>query len=119
MKLYESAEDYLETILILAQQLEHVHAVDIARHLNFTKASVSIAMHKLKDNGYITIASDGSISLKTKGKKIATAVYDRHLIISKLLIDLGVPKDIALDDACKIEHDISEETFEALKKKVK
>jgi len=119
MKLYESAEDYLEAILVLSQRLDKVHSIDVAKHLNFTKASVSIAIHKLERNGMLTIEPDGSLILTKLGLDTAKAVYDRHLVISTALIKIGVPQEIALEDACKIEHDISKETFEALKKIVK
>ena len=119
MKLYESAEDYLEIILILSKELESVHSIDIARDMNFSKPSVSVAMHKLKDNGYIQIEDDGSILLTAEGRKIAENVYERHLTITQALIKLGVDEKQAKIDACKIEHDISEETFQALKKAIK
>ena len=118
MKLYESAEDYLERILILSKELESVHSIDIARDMNFSKPSVSVAMHKLLDNGYILFEDDGAIVLTAEGRKIAEAVYDRHLTITKALVKLGVDEKQAKIDACKIEHDISEETFKALKKAV-
>ena len=116
MKLYESAEDYLETILVLGKKNPSVHAIDIAREMNFSKPSVSIAMHKLEDNGYIKITDDGSILLTNKGRKIAEAVYERHVILSQALMKIGVSEEQALIDACKVEHDISIETFEAIKK---
>ena len=119
MKLYESAEDYLERILILSKKLESVHSIDIARDMNFSKPSVSIAMHKLEKDKYITFQDDGSISLTPKGRKVAEAVYDRHVTITKALMQMGVSEEQAKIDACKIEHDISEETFKALKKAVK
>ena len=119
MKLYESAEDYLERILILSNQLGSVHSIDIARDMNFSKPSVSVAMHKLEDSQYIVFSDDGSISLTPEGKRIAEAVYDRHVTITKALIQMGVSEEQAKIDACKIEHDISEETFKALKKAVK
>ena len=118
MKLYESAEDYLERILILSKELESVHSIDIARDMNFSKPSVSVAMHKLQDNGYIIFEDDGAIVLTPEGRKIAEAVYDRHLTITKALVKLGVNEKQAKIDACKIEHDISDETFQALKKAV-
>ena len=116
MKLYESAEDYLERILILSNQLDVVRAIDIARDMSFSKPSVSVAMHKLEDNGYIKIKSDGAIVLTEKGLKIAQAVYERHLVLSKALMAIGVSEEQAKIDACKVEHDISEETFEAIKR---
>ena len=118
MKLYESSEDYLETILVLGTKIGKVHAIDIARDMGFSKPSVSVAVHKLADNGYINIADDGVITLTEKGNEIATKVYDRHVTISKALMSLGVSEEQALIDACKIEHDLSEESFESIKKAV-
>lgn len=115
MKLYESAEDYLETILILTQRNGVVHAVDIARELQFTKASVSVAMHKLEDTGYIAIKKNGEIILTEEGYKIASSVYERHVILTEMLVSIGVSEEQAEIDACKVEHDISKETFEAIK----
>ena len=119
MKLYESSEDYLETILILKERKGNVHAIDIAREMGFSKPSVSIAIHKLEDNGYLTITEDGNILLTESGSEIANKIYDRHLTISKALTMLGVNEEQSLVDACKIEHDISEETFSKLKEFVK
>ena len=115
MKLYESAEDYLETILILTQRNGVVHAVDVARELQFTKASVSVAMHKLEDTGYIAIKKNGEIILTEEGYKIASSVYERHVILTEMLVSIGVSEEQAEIDACKVEHDISKETFEAIK----
>ena len=119
MKLYESSEDYLETVLILKERNGNVHAIDIAREMGFSKPSVSIAIHKLEDNGYLTIAEDGNILLTESGSEIANKIYDRHLTISKVLTMLGVNEEQSLVDACKIEHDISEETFAKIKEFVK
>ncbi len=119
MKLYESAEDYLERILILQEKLGHVRAIDLVHDMNFSKPSVSVAMHKLEDNGFIKIEDDGNIVLTKKGKEIAESVYDRHITITKALVNLGVSEEQARIDACKIEHDISEETFSKLKEVVK
>ncbi len=119
MKLYESSEDYLETVLILKERKGNVHAIDIAREMGFSKPSVSIAIHKLEDNGYLTITEDGNILLTESGSEIANKIYDRHLTISKALTMLGVNEEQSLVDACKIEHDISEETFSKLKEFVK
>ncbi len=114
MNLYESAEDYLERILMLQQENGNVRAIDIAHSLNFSKASVSIAMKKLLENGYITM--DGSsILLTKKGLEIANKVYEKHTILSNFLICLGVNDNIAKADACKIEHDLSDEAFAAIK----
>ena len=118
MNIYESAEDYLERILILQERNENVRSIDLAHDMGFSKPSVSVAVHKLADNGYIDIADDGVITLTEKGNEIATKVYDRHVTISKALMSLGVSEEQALEDACKIEHDLSEESFESIKKAV-
>ncbi|MBR1969155.1 MAG: metal-dependent transcriptional regulator [Clostridia bacterium] len=115
MKLKESAENYLETILIIKKQQGYVRSIDIAHMLSFSKPSVSIAMKSLKDNGYISIDEKGAISLTEEGRIIAENVYERHEIIASMLISLGVPEDIAYEDSCKIEHVISPETFARLK----
>lgn len=119
MKLYESAEDYLERILILSEKLEKVRAIDIVRDMGFSKPSVSIALHKLEDNGYVNILEDGQIKLTNKGKKIAESIYDRHLTLTKALMKIGVSEEQAKIDACKVEHDISQETFIKIKEAVK
>ena len=118
MKLYESSEDYLETILILSKKNEHVRAIDIVRDMGFSKPSVSVAMHKLADNGYIQIAKDGDITLTEAGLEVAEKIYERHVTLSKALIMLGVNEEQALIDACKIEHDLSEESFQKIKEAV-
>ena len=105
--------DYLETILILSKK-GHVRAIDIVNELNYSKPSVSIAMKKLKENGYIEI-NNSNITLTPLGHQIATNIYERHKIITKALVLLGVDEKTALDDACKIEHDLSDETFNAIK----
>lgn len=116
MNLYESAQDYLERILMLSQELVNVRSVDIARSLNFSKPSVSIAMKKLSENGYIEIDANAYIHLTEKGKEIANAVFERHKILTSILVNLGVEESVAKLDACKVEHDLSEETFAAIKK---
>lgn len=116
MNKFESSEDYLERIYMLSEKKEHVRMIDIARSMNFSKPSVSIAMKKLMENGFIIISSEGYISLTEKGKDIALSIYDRHKIISAILIKLGVNENVALLDACKVEHDLSDESFLALKK---
>ena len=113
MKLLKSGEDYLETILILSKK-GNVRAIDIVNELNYSKPSVSIAMKKLKENGYIKI-NNSNINLTSQGYEIASRIYERHEILTKALVLLGVKKEVALEDACKIEHDISEESFEAIK----
>ena len=116
MQLFESGEDYLERILILKERNGQVRSIDIAIDMGFSKPSVSIAMKKLRENGYITIDENGLISLTDDGYEIASCIYERHQVLTELFISLGVSEDIAKKDACKIEHDISEETFEAIKK---
>ena len=111
----ESAENYLETILILSRRLPVVRSVDIANELGFKKSSVSIAMKNLREKNHITVTDAGFIYLTDSGKDIAELIYERHEFVSEWLIKLGVPKDIAIEDACKIEHDISEESYERIK----
>ena len=118
MKIYESAEDYLERILQLQEKQERVISLDIANSMKYSKPSVSRAMKNLRENGYIIIDSTGAITLTEKGKKIATRIYERHKIISEVLMRLGVSEENAVKDACKIEHDLSDETFDAIKKHI-
>ena len=115
MKIQESAENYLETILILSKKKAHVRSIDIATELNFSKPSVSIAMKNLRENGYIIMKPDGYITLTEKGRAIADPIYERHQVISKMLMMLGVSEQTATEDACRIEHVISPESFEAIK----
>ena len=114
MEIHESAEDYLEQILMLLEQKGYARSTDIALGLNVTKPSVSVAMKKLRENGYIHMGSDGLISLTDKGYAIARRIYDRHKALTRYLIQLGVPEETAREDACKIEHDLSEASFEAI-----
>ena len=114
MNIYESAEDYLEQILMLLEQKGHARSVDIAAGLNVSKPSVSVAMKKLKENGYIKMSTDNLISLTDKGYAIARKIYDRHQALTKYLVQIGVSEETAREDACKVEHDLSEETFDAL-----
>ena len=116
MNIYESAEDYLERILILKEQQGKVISLDIANSMNYSKPSVSRAMKNLRENGYIVINTAGEIDLTEKGLDIATKIYERHQVISNVLQLIGVSKEVALRDACKIEHDLSEETFNAIKR---
>ena len=118
MTIYESAEDYLERILILSEQMEYVRAIDIVNDMGFSKPSVSIAMKKLQMNNYIEVGEKGHITLTPAGEKIAKRIYERHLVLTKILMDLGVPEETAKTDACKIEHDLSDESFEAIKKHI-
>lgn len=116
-KIKESSEDYLECILILSQSRENVRSIDIVKHMNLSKPSVSVAMKKLRESEYIEMNSDGYISLTQSGKTIAEKIYERHVFISQWLEDLGVNPETALEDACRIEHVLSDETFEAIKSK--
>ena len=116
MKLLKSGEDYLETILILSKK-GNVRAIDIVNELNYTKPSVSIAMKKLKENGYIEI-NNSNITLTQSGYEIASRIYERHEILTRALTLLGVDKETALKDACKLEHDLSDESFNAIKNHV-
>lgn len=118
MKINESAENYLETILILKNRNGLVRSIDIASMLEFSKPSVSIAMKNLRENGYISVDSDGYISLLEKGEYIAKKIYERHTLLSDWLIALGVDPETATEDACRIEHVISSKSFEAIKKHV-
>lgn len=115
-KAEESMEDYLETILILQKKNGRVRSIDIANELEFTKASVSVAMKSLREKALITMAETGYITLTEDGLKRAEMVLERHTLLSEWLIRLGVSEEVAKEDACKIEHDISEETFNILKK---
>ena len=115
MKIHESAENYLETILILKKRLGQVRSIDIASELSFSKPSVSVAMKNLRLNGYIEVSKDGYITLLEKGQEIAERIYERHTLFSDWLITLGVSPEVAAEDACRIEHVISDETFEAFK----
>ncbi len=116
MKIQESAENYLEAILMLKKEHGVVRSIDIATYLEFSKPSVSVAMKKLRENDYIVMDTDGLISLTESGMQIAEKMYERHTLISQLLMKLGVCEKTAIEDACKIEHVISEETFAAVKK---
>lgn len=111
----ESAENYLETILILQKRQGQVRSIDIASELSFSKPSVSVAMKNLRLNGYIDVSKDGYITLLDKGREIAEKMYERHTLFSDWLIALGVSPQVAAEDACRIEHVISNETFEAFK----
>ena len=119
MIINESTENYLETILILSNKLPVVRSVDVANELDFKKSSVSIAMKNLKSNGHITVTDAGFIYLTESGREIAEKVYERHRFISSWLISLGVPEDIATEDACKMEHIISNESYAAIKDYIK
>ncbi len=116
MKIHESAENYLETILMIRNKKGVVRSIDIANELDFSKPSVSVAMKNLRENGFIDVDSNGYITLLDEGQEIAEKMYERHTLLSGWLISLGVDEKIAVEDACRIEHIISDETFEAIKK---
>lgn len=116
MRNNKSSEDYLETILLLSKKLPVVRSVDIAVELNFSKPSVSVAMKHLRENGCIEVNQAGFITLTDKGMQIATGVYERHTVLSDWLISLGVNPETAKEDACEMEHQISDESFQAMKK---
>lgn len=118
-KIQESAENYLESILILGKRNGSVRSIDIAVDLEFSKPSVSVAMKNLRERGCITVDGDGYISLTEKGREIAEGVYERHSLFTEWLTALGVDKDIAAEDACRLEHVISDESFQAIKRHVK
>ncbi|MFA7118830.1 MAG: metal-dependent transcriptional regulator [Sphaerochaetaceae bacterium] len=116
MVLREAGEMYLETILIIGQRQETVRSIDIARQMGYSKPTISEQMKRLRENGYLKMDEQGLITLTGKGKKIAEGIYDRHKVISKILINLGVSEKTATEDACRIEHYISQETFDCMKK---
>ena len=114
MQIHESAENYLETILVLQHRNGMVRSIDIANELGFSKPSVSIFMKNLRENGYIKMASDGYITLTPAGREIAEMIYERHTLLSDWLAQLGVTPSVAAEDACRMEHDMSQQTFDAL-----
>ena len=116
MVIHESAENYLESILILQEQCGEVHSIDIVNKLGYSKPSVSIAMKKLRENGYILMDGDNLLSLTPMGEAIADRMYLRHTVLTQMLKGLGVSEKVARQDACKIEHDLSDETFEAIRR---
>lgn len=118
MAIYESAEDYLETILKIKTEQGKVRSIDIARAMNYSKPSISRAMRLLRENECIVMDGDGWIELLPKGLEIATEIYERHQLLTKWLIMLGVDPEVAAQDACKIEHDMTKETFQKLKEHI-
>lgn len=115
MGIYKSGEDYLERILMLQEKNGSVRAIDIAESMNYSRASVSIALKKLKADGMINVSADSIITLTENGKQTAIAVYEKHKYVTSFLIFIGVSEETALEDACKLEHDLSVESFEKLK----
>lgn len=118
MNINESAENYLETILVLSKRLPVVRSVDIAVEMNFKKSSISVAMKNLRENGYITVSDVGFITLTDKGHEIADMIYERHTFLSEWLMALGICEETAVEDACRMEHVISPDSFAAIKKYV-
>lgn len=115
MQIHESAENYLETILVLKNRKGNVRSIDIANELSFSKPSISNAIKALRENGYVSVENGGNITLTDAGLEIAEKIYERHLILTQFLVELGVDSETAAADACKIEHDISAASFEKLK----
>ena len=115
MNIHESAEDYLEAILALREQRGTVRSIDVVHRLELSKPSVSVAMKRLRENGYIEMDADGFITLLPPGEAIAQRIYTRHKLLTQFLIRLGVSEEVAAADACKIEHDLSDETFEKIR----
>lgn len=115
MAIHQSGEDYLEVILVLKKRLGVVRSIDIVNELHYKKPSVSIAMKKLRESGYILTDAEGHITLTAKGQEVAEQVYERHQVLTSMLVSLGVDPETASDDACKIEHHLSQQTFECLK----
>ncbi|MDD6308857.1 MAG: metal-dependent transcriptional regulator [Clostridia bacterium] len=118
MRIQESAENYLEAILILKSKKGCVRSIDVANFLNFTKPSVSVAMKNFREEGYVSVDTGGSITLTAKGQEIAERMYERHQMIAKALMTLGVDKETAYADSCKIEHDISDVSFAKIKEHI-
>lgn len=116
MRLQESGEMYLETILVLSEKLDNVRSLDVAEYMRFSKPSVSRAVGLLKNGGYVTVDTNGYLFLTDIGREVAEKIYERHNILTDFFISLGVDAQTACEDACKIEHDISDESFEAIKK---
>ena len=116
MQINKSSEDYLEAMLMMQQEHGYIRSIDVAGQLGVTKPSVSYATKRLRENGYITMNPDGLISLTRSGMDIASAIYERHRVLTDFLIKIGVDPEIAREDACKLEHDMSPQSFEAFKK---
>ncbi len=115
MKIHESGENYLEALLMLKQEQQLVRSIDIAKKMDFSKASVSRAVNKLKENGYIVIDEQGFLDFTVKGENLASKIYDRHKFFTEFLIYLGVDEIVAAEDACKIEHVLSNQSYQAMK----
>ena len=119
MTIHQSAEDYLETILILHERLGKVRSIDVVNELGYTKASVSIAMKKLRENGYVAVDGEGNLTLLPPGREIAERIYGRHLLLKRFFMQLGVDEETAAEDACKAEHILSEQTLEKIRERAR
>jgi len=115
MSIRESGENYLEAIHMLGEELGNVRSIDVVKLLGFSKPTVSVAVHSLEHDGFLTISPEGHLCLTEAGREVAERIYERHIILSSLLIALGVPEDVAIEDACKLEHDLSEVSFGKIK----
>lgn len=115
MPIHESGENYLEAIHMLGEKQGSVRSIDVVNHLGFSKPTVSVAVHTLERNGFLTITPEGYLCLTPTGREVAERIYERHQVLSSILMALGVPEDIALEDACKLEHDLSELSFDKIK----
>ena len=115
MPIHESGENYLETIYMLSQKQGNVRSIDVVNHLGFSKPTVSVAVHTLERNGFLTISPEGYLLLTDAGREIAERIYEKHSVLTSILIDLGVPEEVAMEDACKLEHDLSDVSFEKIK----
>ena len=115
MPIHESGENYLEAIHMLGEKQGNVRSIDLANHFGFSKPTISVAVHTLERNGFLTISREGHLQLTESGREIAERNYERHTVLSSILMALGVPEDIALEDACKLEHDLSALSFEKIK----
>lgn len=115
MTIHESGENYLEAILMIGERQGNVRSIDVVNQLGFSKPTVSVMVHKLEDSGYIKITQEGYLKLTDTGMEIARKIYERHTLLTSILVSLGVPEGIASEDACKLEHDLSELSFEKLK----
>ena len=119
MAVSEAIENYLETIYILSQQQSEVHAIDICSYLSYSRPTVSIVLRQMREHGLVTVNEENHIFLTDEGLRIATRIFERHEVLTNMLMMLGVSRETALHDACKIEHDLSDETFEAIKNHMK
>ena len=115
MPIHESGENYLEAIFMLSKTQRHVRSIDVVNHLGFSKPTVSVAVHTLERNGFLTISQEGHLHLTDAGLEIAERMYERHRVLSSILTKLGVPEEVAAEDACKLEHDLSDISFEKIK----